>query len=57
VQTLYHGLRIIFILGGAVAAYVKRLQSRIGEQEKALIEYKLYVAERYASKEFLGEIR
>jgi hypothetical protein len=36
---------------------VKRLQSRIGEQEKALIEYKLYVAERYASKEFLGETK
>jgi hypothetical protein len=36
---------------------VKRLQSGIGEQEKALIEYKLYVAERYASKEFLGETK
>jgi hypothetical protein len=35
VQTLYYGLGIIFTLGGAVAAYVKRLQSRIGEQENA----------------------
>jgi len=33
-------------MGGGVAAYVKRLQSRMGEQEKALIEYKLYVAGR-----------
>jgi hypothetical protein len=57
VQTLYYGLGIIFMLGGAVAAYVKRLQSRIGEQEKALIEYKLYVAERYASKEYLSETK
>jgi hypothetical protein len=57
VQTLYYGLGIIFMFGGAVAAYVKRLQSRISEQEKALIEYKLYVAERYASKEFLGETK
>jgi hypothetical protein len=44
-------------LGGAAAAYVKRLQSRIGEQEKCLIEYKLYVAERHASKEYLGETK
>jgi hypothetical protein len=57
VQTLYYGLGIIFMLGGVVAAYVKRLQSRIGEQENALIEYKLYVAERYASKELLGETK
>ena len=40
-----------------MAAYVKRLQSRIGEQAKALIEYKLYVAERYASKEYLSETK
>jgi hypothetical protein len=57
VQTLYYGLGIIFMFGGVVAAYVKRLQSRIGDQEKALIEYKLYVAERYASKEFLAETK
>ena len=57
VQTLYYGLGLVFMLGGAVAAYVKRLQSRIGDQEKALIEYKLYVAERYASKEFLAETK
>ena len=57
VETGVQTLGIIFMLGGVVAAYVKRLQSRIGEQEKALIEYKLYVAERYASKEFLGETK
>jgi hypothetical protein len=36
---------------------VKRLQSRIGELEKALVEYKLYVAKRYASKEFLAKTK
>jgi hypothetical protein len=41
-------LGIIFMLGGAVAAYVKRLQSRVSDQEKALGEFKLYVAEHYA---------
>jgi hypothetical protein len=35
----------------------KRLQSRVGEQKKCLIEYKLYVAERYASKEYLRETK
>ena len=45
------------MLGGAVVAYVRKLQSRIGEQEKGLVEYKLYVAERYASKEFLAETK
>jgi hypothetical protein len=39
------------------AAYVKRLQGRVGEQEKALSEYKLYVAERHASKEYLSETK
>jgi hypothetical protein len=45
------------VLGSAVAAYVKRLQSRVGEQEKALGEFKLYVAEHYASQEFLKEVK
>jgi hypothetical protein len=39
VQTLYYGLGIVFMLGGVVAAYVRKLQSRIGEQEKGLVEY------------------
>jgi hypothetical protein len=34
VQMLYYGLTIIFMLGGAVAAYVRALQGRIGKQEK-----------------------
>jgi hypothetical protein len=41
------------MLGGVVTAYVKALQIRIGKQEKELSGYKLYVVERYASKEFL----
>jgi hypothetical protein len=57
VQTLYYGLGIIFMLGGAVAAYVKGLQSRIGKQEKALSDFKLYVAEHYASQEFLNDLK
>jgi hypothetical protein len=57
VQTLYYGLGIIFMLGGAVVAYVRALQGRIGKQEKELVDYKLYVAERYASKEYLGETK
>ena len=44
-------LGIIFMLGGVVAAYVRSLQGRIDKQEAALVEYKLYVTERYASKE------
>jgi hypothetical protein len=39
------------------AAYVKRLQSRVSDQEKSLSEYELYVAKRYASKEFLSETK
>jgi hypothetical protein len=54
-RTLYYGLGIVFMLGGAVTAYVKALQGRISKQEKELVDYKLYVAERYASKEFLAE--
>jgi len=46
-DALYYGLGIIFMLGGAVAAYVKRLQSRVSDQEKSLTEYKLYVAETF----------
>jgi hypothetical protein len=42
-QTLYYGLGIISMLGGAVAAYVKRLQSWAGHQKKTLTEYKLHV--------------
>jgi hypothetical protein len=57
VQTLYYGLAIIFMLGGVVAAYVEALQLRIGKQETALVEYKLYVAERYASKDILSETK
>ena len=34
------------MLGGVVTAYVKALQIRIGEHEKELSDYKLYVAER-----------
>ena len=33
VQTQYYFLGIIFMLGGAVAVYVKALQGRIGKQE------------------------
>jgi len=57
VQTLYDGLGIILMLGGVVAADVEALQGRIGKQEKELGEYKLYVAERYASKEYLSETK
>jgi hypothetical protein len=52
-----YGLGIIFMLGGVVAAYVKALQLRVGKQEKELSDYKLYVAERYASKEYLSETK
>ena len=45
------------MLGGVVAAYVKALQLRVGKQKKDLSEYKLYVAERYASKEYLSETK
>jgi hypothetical protein len=55
VQTLYYGLGIIFMLGGAVTAYVKTLQSRVGKQEQALTEYKLEVAQHYVSKEYMAE--
>jgi len=44
-------------MGGVVAAYVKALQLRVGEQEKDLSDHKLYVAERYASKEYLSETK
>ena len=43
------------MLGGVVAAYVKRLQSRIGDQEKALTDYKLEAAQHYVSKEYINE--
>ena len=42
---------------GVVAAYVKALQLRVGKQETELSDYKLYVAERYASKEYLSETK
>ena len=45
------------MLGGIVAAYVRSLQGRSGKQEAALVEYRLYVAERYASKEYLSETK
>ena len=57
VQTLYYVLGIIFMLGGVVTAYVKALQIRIGKHEKEPSDYKLYVAERYASKEYLSETK
>jgi len=41
----------------ALEAYVGALQGRTGKQEKELSEYKLYVAERYASKEYLSETK
>jgi len=39
------------------AAYVKRLQGRGGEQEKALGEFELCVGEQYASQEFLNNLK
>jgi hypothetical protein len=57
VQTLYYGLGIIFMLGGVVAAHVRALQGRVGKQERELVDYKLYVAERYESKEYLSETK
>jgi hypothetical protein len=57
VQTLYYVLAIVFMLGGAVTAYVRALQTRVGKQERDLVDYKLYVAERYASKEYLSETK
>jgi hypothetical protein len=45
------------MLGCAVAAYVRALQLRIGKNERELVDYKLYVAERYASKEYLSETK
>jgi hypothetical protein len=45
------------MLGGVVAAYVKGLQGRIGKQEQARSEYQVYVAEHYASKEFLSDLK
>jgi hypothetical protein len=40
------------MLGGGAPAYVKRLQSRVGDQENSLTEYKLY-----ASKDFLPDLK
>jgi hypothetical protein len=57
VMPTYYGLAIILMLGGAVAAYVRNLRRRIGDQEKSLGEFRLYVAEQYASKEFMGELK
>jgi hypothetical protein len=55
VQTLSYGSGIIFMLGGAVVAYVKALQSRIGKQKQALTDYKLEAAQHYVSKEYMNE--
>jgi hypothetical protein len=55
VQTLYYGLGIVFMLGGAVVAYVKALQSRIGKQEQAQTNYKLEAAQHHVSKEYMNE--
>jgi hypothetical protein len=57
VQTLYCGLGITFMLGGAAAAYVKRLQSRVSDQEKALSDFKVYVAKHYTSQDFLNDLK
>jgi hypothetical protein len=57
VQTLYYGLGIIFMLGGVVAADVRRLRSRVSDREKALSDFMLYVAEHYASQEFLNDLK
>jgi hypothetical protein len=54
---VYYGLGTIFMLGDVVAAYVKELQGRVGRMEKTLSDYKLYVAEHYASKEFLSDLK
>jgi hypothetical protein len=40
-----------------VAAYVRALQGRADKQERELGDYKLYVAEHYASKEFLRDLK
>ena len=48
VQTLYYGLEIV-----SMVAYVKRLQ--IGDQEKALTDYKLEAAQHFVSKEYMNE--
>ena len=45
------------MLGGAVAAYVKRLQGWVGEQEKALGKFKPYVTGHYASQKFLNGLK
>jgi hypothetical protein len=50
VMPTHYGLAIILILGGAVAAYVRSLQRSLGE-------FRLYVAEQYASKEFMRELK
>jgi len=42
---------------GAVTAHVERLQSRVSDQEKSVTEDKLYVAEHYASKDFLSDLK
>src|ERR1700756_1584674 len=50
VMPTHYGLAIILMLGGAVAAYVRSLQRSLGE-------FRLYVAEQYASKEFMRELK
>ena len=42
VRRVHEAGAVIFMRGDALAGYVKRLQSRIGEQEKALSEFELY---------------
>jgi hypothetical protein len=55
VQTPYYGLGIVFMLRGAVVAYVKALQCRVGKQEQALTDYKLEATQHYVSKEYMNE--
>jgi hypothetical protein len=50
-------LWVALLLGGGVAAYARKLQTRVSDIEKDLTVYKLYVAEHYASLEFLTDLK
>ena len=45
------------MLGGAVAAYVKGCKAASASKRKRLAIFKLYVAEHYASQEFLNDLK
>jgi hypothetical protein len=51
-----YGLGIIFMLGGAVAAYVI-FKAASASKRKSLSSNKLYVAEHYGSQEFLNDLK